>query len=68
MRKLKMEELTNISGGGFGGGELNANDKDMLLKLISDEKKQGNSLDDVLLAMGWLGFSDESKAFVKANW
>ena len=49
-------------------GELNANDKDMLLKLISDEKKQGNSLDDVLLAMGWLGFSDESKAFVKANW
>ena len=68
MRKLKMEELANISGGGFGGGELNANDKDMLLKLISDEKKQGNSLDDVLLAMGWLGFSDESKAFVKANW
>ena len=49
-------------------GELNANDKDMLLKLISDEKKQGNSLDDVLLAMGWLGFSDESMAFVKANW
>lgn len=68
MRKLKMEELVNISGGGFGGGELNANDKDMLLKLISDEKKQGNSLDDVLLAMGWLGFSDESKDFVKANW
>ena len=68
MRKLGMEELANISGGGFGGGELNEDDKARLSDLILEQKNRGNSLEELLWGMSLLGFSEESAAYVKANW
>ena len=67
-RILSFEELESVSGGGFCTGKLTEKDISLLNCYISLSKERGGSKQKFLEKWAAKGASEETLAYIDANW